>query len=364
MIEQRRHHQFAATDFRADALGIEHVTVNGRRCPATVRRRSDLPFATIIEFAHAGIVSRAPALVIPPLSGHLPILLRELVAGLMRTMPVAMLQWREPRSVPLAAGRFGFNENILHIMSAMRDLGPRTLVLALCQSVVPALAATARMAQDDPATAPRRLVLVAGPVDPLANPTRVARLLRARTIDWFRANVITTVPGSQPGAGRLVYPASVQRTALLAYMWRHLSEGGELSWKIFHDDGAEPVRFPFLALFLSLMDLPAEFFLENIAKVFHERLVCEGRLSVAGRVIDLSCLQNTALMTVEGDRDDIAAPGQTSVAHSLCRALPEDFHHHMLIRNSGHLSLFYGETWRREVLPAVERFDDLTRQAS
>jgi poly(3-hydroxybutyrate) depolymerase len=350
-----------ALDRRNDALGIDHVTINGTRWPVKARRRRLLPFASMVELTHAAARGRAPALVVPPLSGHLPMLLRDLVAGLLGAMPVVMLQWFEPRRVPLAEGRFGFDENMQHIEAAIREVGPAAVVISLCQGAVPTLAAAARVAQHAPDEAPRSLVLIAGPVDPLANPTRVVQLVRARTLDWFRSNVITAVPPPDPGAGRLVYPASAQRTALLAHLTRHMMLGGELSWKVFSDDGTDPVGFPFIGLYLSLMDLPAELFLENIAQIFHSRSLCLGRLQVAGQSVDLGALRRTALLTVEGENDDIAAPGQTAAAHRLCRALPEDLHHRLLVRHSGHFSLFHGEAWRRKVLPAIvrlhQRFD-------
>ncbi|MCW5744864.1 MAG: polyhydroxyalkanoate depolymerase [Alphaproteobacteria bacterium] len=332
--------------------------------PVSARQRLSLPFATAVELTHDGVAAQPPLLVVPPLSAHLPILLRDLVAGLLNSAPVVVLHWREAGRVPLNVGRFGFDDNVLHIEAVLRDLGPDTVVVALCQAVVPSLAAAARIAAESPPAAPRGLVLIAGPVDPLANPTRVVRLLRARTLDWFAANVITTVAPSEPGAGRRIYPASAQRTALLAYLARHLGQGGELSWKVFYDDGLDPYGHPFLTLFLSLMDLPADLFLENIATVFHDRAICAGTLHVAGRPIDLTALRRTALLTIEGEHDDIAAPGQTEAAHRLCSALPAHLHHRLLVKGSGHFSLFYGRTWRRDVLPAIERFDCLTRETA
>ena len=346
----------ASLDFRTEGLGIAQAVVSGERHVVTAHRRRLLPFASMVEFTHPGVAGRPAALVVPPLSGHLPILLRELVAGLLRSMPVVVLHWVEPRHVPLAKGRFGFDENVLHIESAMRDLSANAMVVALCQAVVPTLTAAARLAQGNASAPPGGLVLMAGPVDPLANPTRVVRLARARTLDWFSTNVIASVTSPEVGAGRLIYPASVQRTALLAHLGRHLTEGGELLRKTFFDDGVDPFRFPFLFLYLSLMDLPAELFLENIANVFHQRALCCGRQRVAGRPVDLASLRYTALLTIEGECDDIAAPGQTDAAHRLCTALPEDLHHRLLVKGSGHFSLFHGEIWRREVLPVIERF--------
>jgi poly(3-hydroxybutyrate) depolymerase len=221
---------------------------------------------------------------------------------------------------------------------------------------MPALAATALLAKNDPALAPRTLTLIGGPVDPLANPTRVVRMLRQRSLKWLEANALDTVDPSYPGAQRPVYPAHLQMSALLAYLYRHLTSGGELAQKILNDDGLDPVNFPFFDLFISLMDLPAKYFLENIEKVFLDRAAWTGKLTWRDEPVDFGAIRNTALLTIEGAEDDIAAPGQTSAAHRLCPNLAADMRRSLVVPGSGHFSLFYGKMCRELVLPEIKAF--------
>ena len=221
--------------------------------------------------------------------------------------------------------------------------------------------ATAYNAESDAPSTPRSLVLIAAPVDPAANPTRVSCLLRARPLSWYERNVIREVAATEAGRGRPVYPGSVQLLGLWAYLARHFSEGGELLIKLLANDGADPVRFPFLDLYSSVMDLPAELFLDIVRHVYQERTLVKRRLRVRNGTPSLRAVRATALMTVEGERDDIAAPGQTGSAHDLCPLVPTDARNRLIVPACGHFSLFHGRIWRARVLPEVrafiERFD-------
>jgi poly(3-hydroxybutyrate) depolymerase len=235
-------------------------------------------------------------------------------------------------------------------------LGAGLTVVALCQGGVAALAATALLAAADDPRTPSALVLMAAPIDPLANPTRVVRLLRSRPLAWFESNVITTVPEDYAGNGRRVYPAHLQLAALWSYMAKRVGEGGEIRAKLLYDDGVDPWRFPFLDLFTSIMDLDARYFLENTKKVYQDCALSEGALCCYGDPVDPRAIRKTALLTVEGQWDDIAAPGQTSAAHAQCTSLPQRLRRQIIVPGSGHFSLFHGETWRREVLPQIRDF--------
>jgi poly(3-hydroxybutyrate) depolymerase len=295
-------------------------------------------------------------LVVAPLSSHFPILLRDLVLGLLPNFQVHVTDWVNARHVPVEHGSFDLDENISHIIQAMRTLAPELNVVALCQAGVPALAATASLSANDQACAPRSLVLIAAPVDPAANPTRVSRLIRSRPLSWYESNVITRVPPPDRGQGRLVYPGSVQLMGLWAYLARHLREGGELLGKLVADDGADPVRFPFLDLYSAVMDLPAEVFLDIVRHVYLERTLVRGTIHVRNEKVALRCIRATGLMTVEGEYDDIAAPGQTQRAHDLCSSIPASARRRLMVPGCGHFSLFHGETWRTRVLPEVQSF--------
>jgi poly(3-hydroxybutyrate) depolymerase len=315
------------------------------------------PFCALREFSRANSAPHR-VLVIAPLAGAFAVLLRDVLVGLLRYRDVAITDWLDARHVPVGEGRFGVEENIEYVISAIRKLGPDLHVIAVCQGVVPALIGTAILSEYDPQGAPRSLVLIAGPVDPLANPTRVVKSLRAQPLGWFKRNVIEKVPTGYRGEGRLVYPASHQLVTFLGYWGRHLAGGGELFRKTIHDDGEDPIRFPFLSLCLSLMDLPAEFFLENVRYVFHGDGLRNPELRFLNCKVDFRKIRGTALMTVEGDRDDIAAPGQTEAAHGLCASIQPEMRSRLLIRGSGHFSLFHGDVLRHQVLPAVLDFMD------
>jgi poly(3-hydroxybutyrate) depolymerase len=249
-------------------FGIESVVIGKETLPVSKADIWTAPFCALKEFSRAdGPAHRV--LVVAPLAGGFAVLLRDVVAGLIRHRNVAITDWFDARYVPVSEGRFGIEDNIEYVISAIRALGPDLHVIAVCQGAVPALIGTALLSAYDPRDAPRSLILIAGPVDPLANPTRVVNILRAHSLGWFKSHVLEQVPAGYPGHGRLVYPASHQLTTFLGYLSRHLAEGGELFWKMMHDDGEDPIRFSFLSLCLSLMDVPAEFFLENIRYVFH-----------------------------------------------------------------------------------------------
>jgi poly(3-hydroxybutyrate) depolymerase len=269
---------------------------------------------------------------------------------------VLLLDWTNVRHVSAGHGQFGFDDNIETVIRMVRHGGPGLSVVAVCQGGVPALAATALLAAVDDPAAPASLTLIAAPVDPLAKPTRVVRLLRERPLSWFEDSANSVVPDIYAGTGRLVYPAPLQLSALLTYLRRHLDQSGELRAKAHHDDGADPRRFPFLDLYSSIMDLDAMHFVENIDRVFHRRALLQGTLQCGGELVDVRAVRHTALLTIEGQEDDIAAPGQTSAAHALCTALPTDLHQKQVVNGAGHFSLFHGAVFRREVLPILRDF--------
>jgi poly(3-hydroxybutyrate) depolymerase len=297
-------------------------------------------------------------LVVAPLSGHFPILLRDLVIGLLPAFQVFITDWVNARHVALEQGPFDLQTNISYVIEMMERLGNGLNVIALCQGALPALLATAYLAEKSQESAPRTLVLVAAPVDPAENPTRVARLITARSLSWYERNVIARVPHPCGGSGRLVYPGSVQLLGLQSYLVRHLYQGGELLRKTLQDDGEDPLRFPFLDLYSTLMDLPAELFLDIVRHIYQERSVWKCELLARGQQVDFTAVRSTALMTVEGEDDDVAAPGQTRRAHDLCPLVPAGSRCQLVVPACGHFSLFHGGVWRTRVLPEVRAFMD------
>jgi poly(3-hydroxybutyrate) depolymerase len=339
-------------------FGIETVFVEGRHVPVVTRDIATDPFWTLTEFSCGGSPTDAlPAvLIVSPLSGHFPYLLREVVLGLLPHRRVCITNWINAAHVPLQAGAFDFTANIDALLAMLLVLGRGTTIIATCQGVVPALAATALAAQIARAPIPRALILISGPVDPLANPTRVTQQLRARPLNWFREALIRDVGGRTAGRGRCVYPGATQRLGLQAFLARQIWEGRELLFKTLADDGLEPKRFPFLRLYTTVMDLPAEVFLENIGLVFQDRALCCGKLPWHGQTVDCRAIEETALLTIEGADDDVSGCGQTPAAHELCPHIPARLRQHLTIPSCGHFSLIYGRRWRNDVLPAIEHF--------
>lgn len=347
-------------------LDIHSVAVAGEDRAVTTRAIHVDPFCVLTECAVSGDGIRRNALLVAPLSGHFPVLLRDVVVGLLPWFRVHITDWVNVRHVPAAHGSFDLGSNIAAALDAMRRLAPDLTVIAVCQAGVPALAAAAILAAgagaDADALAPARLVLIGAPIDPLANPTRLVRLLRAQTLDDMERTLTDVVSHPYAGFGRRVYPAWLQLSALESYLTRNVCEGGELCGKLFADDGSDPVRFPFLDAFTSIMDLDASYFLENTRSLYHDRDICEGRLRFAGSLVDPGAIRRARLMTIEGEWDDIAAPGQTRAAHQLCTSVANASRHHLVVPRCGHLSLIHGQRWRRDVLPEVLRFAGINGQ--
>lgn len=348
---------FAGSDQPARrSFDIADVAIHGNRVPITCRDVTRTPFCALTEFVRLDAAALRGILVVPPLSGHFPILLRDVVIGLNPDFRVYVVDWINVRHVDAMRGPFGLGANIAAVLTMIESLEPGLCVIGLCQGGIPALAATALLAAEGDRGAPAALVLMAAPIDPLANPTRVVRLLRSRSLSWFEHNLIATVPEAYVGKGRHVYPAQLQLAALWTYLARRVSEGSDICTKLLHDDGIDSWRFPFLDLYTSIMDLDAMFFLENTKSVYQDCALREGTLCCHGEPVDPRAIRKTALLTIEGQWDDIAAPGQTSAAHGLCTSLPQRLHHQIIIPCSGHFSLFHGGSWRRDVLPTVREF--------
>lgn len=326
---------------------IAAVTVAGRSHPVAVEIRATAPHHRLLRFRARGLRPKGEVLLVPPISGTFPVLMRDVVAGLLPDFRVHVLDWTNPRHVPLAAGPFGFAGNIDAILAAEAAMPPGSAILGLCQAGVPALAAVALMAaagRDRPP--PGALVLMGAPVDPDAAPTPVAAAVRAHSPAWDRRFLIWPVHAPHAGQGRLVHPAWMQLAAIRTYLANRRNAGGEIARKLDHDDGSDPVAAPFLDLCTSVMDIDAQHFCENLDLVFRRPQLPAGRLSHHGRRVDPTAIRTTALMTVEGGADDIAAPGQTAAAHGLCPDLPDGLRARLVDPGSGHFSLFHGARWR------------------
>lgn len=334
---------------------INAVGVEGQIVPVVEEVVDTTPFCTLLRFVKEGAVDQPKVLMVAPLSGHFATLLRPTVRKLLVDHDVYVTDWHNARDISLREGRFGLDEYVEHTMRFLRRLGPGNHLLSVCQPCVPALAATALLAEEgDPAT-PRTLTLMAGPVDARVSPTAVNELAASRPIEWFERNVISPVPMRYAGANRLVYPGFLQLAAFMSMNpGRHLKSHLDLYQAVLgQDDAAATVVRVFYDEYGAVLDLPAEFYLETVQRVFQEYHLATGQLTWRDRKVDPGAIRRTALLTVEGQRDDVCGLGQTSAALDLCTGIPNRLKQHRLQPGVGHYGVFSGRRWESEVYPAV-----------
>ena len=294
-------------------------------------------------------------LVVAPLSGHYATLLSHTVEVLLRDHDVYLTDWKNARDVPLAEGRFGLEDYTDYLIHFLRELGPRIHMLAVCQPCVSALATVAVMsAERDPCT-PRSLTLMSGPLDVREAPTVVNELANANTLDWFEANLISRVPSRYKGAGRRVYPGFLQLTAFMSMnLGRHFGQFRKLYQALVDEREAEAKKIAdFYDEYMAVLDLSAEFYLETIDQVFQQASLARGEMMHRGRRVDCGAIRQTALLTVEGERDDICGVGQTAAAHQMCSSLRPHLRRHHLQPGVGHYGVFAGSKWEKQVYPQV-----------
>jgi len=337
------------------AFGIGPVKVGNRLVEVEEEVVAATPFASLLHFRKDIETPLPRLLVVAPMSGHFATLLRGTVEVLLQDHDVYITDWHNAQDVPLSAGRFGLDEFSEHVMRFLEAIGPGGHVLAVCQPVVAVLTAVAMMAEDHNPASPRSMTLMAGPVDTRQHPTKVNELAMTRPIEWFESNLIATVPWRHRGAGRRVYPGAMQLSAFVAMnLNRHVKAHQDQFWNLFdgnHDKAGQHRRF--YDEYLAVMDLPAEFFLETVRTVFQEHALPLGTLTWRGRKVRPEAIRRTAIMTVEGERDDICGIGQTMAALDLCRSVPVTMRRHHLQTGVGHYGVFSGRRFAQAVYPRV-----------
>ncbi|CCA92991.1 polyhydroxyalkanoate depolymerase [Novosphingobium sp. PP1Y] len=336
--------------------GIDRVLSGNREVSVREEVTLDMPFGNLLHFAKDEVVAPQPRiLVVAPLSGHFATLLRSTIETLLRDHDVYITDWKNARDVPVSDGRFGFDEYVDYVIRFLQELGQGAHVLAVCQPCVPVLAAVAVMAQNDDPCQPRSMSLMGGPIDTRESPTVVNELATSHPYSWFEDNLIYPVPWRYKGAGRKVYPGFVQLSAFMAMNQdRHFAQFRKLYQHIADLEQLEADKIiEFYDEYLAVLDLTAEFYLETIDKVFQRALLAKGELEHHGRRVDCSAIRKTAILTVEGERDDICAVGQTAAAHFLCSSLRPHLKRHHLQPGVGHYGIFSGSRWERQVYPQV-----------
>lgn len=352
---------FVQVTHRRPDYGITEVIAGGR--PVAVREEPVLrtPFGTLLRFAKEGVERQPPLLIAAPMSGHFATLLRDTVRTALADHEVYITDWHNARDVPLWAGRFDLDAYIAHLIDFLAHIGPGANLLAICQPSPAALAATALMAEDGHPATPRTLTLMAGPIDCRVQPTRVNELAKERPIGWFERNLISRVPMRLPGAMRRVYPGFVQLCAFMSMnLERHVQTLRQMREQLAEGDreAAEPTR-RFYEEYFAVADLPAEFYLDTVHQVFQEHALARGALQWRGRPVRPSAIRRTALLTVEGERDDICSVGQTLAAHALCDHLPPTLKDHYVQPGVGHYGVFSGRRWSGQIYPLLR---DLTHR--
>ncbi|MAU40480.1 MAG: poly(3-hydroxybutyrate) depolymerase [Kordiimonas sp.] len=339
-------------------FGYEETIIDGQPVAITEEVVFDKPFCELKHFSRDTERQDPTLLVVAPMSGHYATLLRGTIEALMPDHDVYVTDWKDARDVPLYMGSFDLDDYIDYLIEFLEELGPNVHVMAVCQPSVPVMAAVSIMSAENNECVPASMTLMGGPVDTRESPTAVNELSKDRTMDWFEHHTIHRVPLPNLGFMRRVYPGFLQ---LSAFMNMNLEDHIEAHWKMFthlvegDGDGAEKTR-DFYEEYLSVMDLPAEFYLQTIKTVFQDHLLPRRRMMSRGRHVNPSKINHTALLTIEGELDDISGIGQTKAAHRLCDNLPDNMKKHYEQKGAGHYGIFNGSKWRNMVRPIVKDF--------
>ncbi len=335
---------------------ITSTMVGNREVPVTEEAAYVTPFGTLLHFKKDVDTPQPRVMLVAPLSGHFATLLRATVRTLLPEHDVYITDWHNVRDVAVSDGKFGFDAYIDHLIRFLEKIGPGAHVVAVCQPCVAVLAAVAVMAEDGNTAQPRSMTLMAGPIDCRVNPTKVNDLANSKPMEWFEKNLIATVPSRFAGASRRVYPGFVQLAAFMSMnIERHMRAHRELYDNIAkgeHEKAA--VTKDFYDEYFAVLDLTAEFYLETVRYVFQEHRLPTGTLEWGGSKIEPRAIRKTMLLTVEGERDDICAVGQTVAAHDLCKSLRPYLKRHHMQAGVGHYGVFSGKRWENQIYPILK----------
>jgi poly(3-hydroxybutyrate) depolymerase len=347
------------TDYEEPEWELDSTSINKKKVKIKQQVVYQKPYCNLLHFKRERKKAGQPkVLLLAPLSGHFATLLRATVKEFLPDHETYITDWRNVRDVPLSAGTFSFDDYVTYLMEFITFLGPDTHVIAVCQPCVPAMVALAVMSAEKDRNLPSSLTLMGGPIDVRINPTEVNDYAGGKDLEWFEKNVICTVPKGFAGAGQLVYPGFIQLSGFLSMnMDNHVNK----HFKFFHDlikgdgDSAEDHR-RFYNEYLAVMDMPADYYLDTIRKVFLEHKLPNGTMMYQGKKIDLGAITETALLTIEGEKDDITGRGQTSAALDLCTNLSKKKKKHYEQAGVGHYGIFNGRKYREIIAPLIKDF--------
>ena len=352
-------------EYERPEFNIQSVQVEG--VPVAVQEQVAIhkPFCDLLRFkrftdnaaALDKMKNQPVVLVVAPLSGHHATLLRDTVRSLLQDHKVYITRWTDARLVPLEDGEFHLNDYVAYVQEFIRHIGPDVHVISVCQPTVPVLAAISLQATTGDVV-PRSMTMMGGPIDARRSPTAVNNLAMSKSYEWFENNVIYRVPPNYPGAGRRVYPGFLQHTGFVAMNPdRHLSSHYDYFLDLVRGDGeSADAHREFYDEYNAVLDMPADYYLDTIKTVFQDFALVNGTWVVDGVRVAPEDITKTALLTVEGERDDISGAGQTRAAHDLCHGIPADRQFHFDVEGAGHYGIFSGRRWRENVYPVVRDF--------
>lgn len=340
------------------AFGLTETVIDDETVAVTEDIVDRKPFGQLKRFVREGRDGDPKLLIVAPMSGHFATLLRGTVERMLPAHDVYITDWRDARNVPLAEGGFDLDDYIDYVIDWLGVIGPGAHVLAVCQPSVPVFAATALMNADDHPATPATLTMMGGPIDTREAPTAVNLTAQNRPFSWFEQTVIATVPSGYRGAGRRVYPGFLQLAGFMSMnLGNHLSSHWELFKHLVAGDGESAAATKtFYDEYRSVADMAAEFYLQTIDVVFQRHALPKGEMTHRGRPVDPAAITRTALMAVEGERDDISGLGQTKAALTIATGLAEDRKRYLMVEGAGHYGIFNGSKWRDRIAPEVERF--------
>ncbi len=337
------------------AFDIASVRVGNADVPVSEEIVHQAAFGSLLRFRKHTDVKQPRVLLIAPLSGHYATLLRGTIKTLLTEHDVYVTDWHNARDIPVSEGRFGFDEYVDYIIRFLEVIGPGAHLIAVCQPCVQALVAASVMAEQNHPAQPRSMTLMAGPIDTRISPTKVNELACSKPMDWFERNLISHVPARFAGVGRQVYPGFLQLSAFMGMnMNRHIHAHVEMFEHLARGDQAKAnVKKVFYDEYFAVLDLTAEFYLETVRKVFQDHELPLGKLQWHGQTINPAAIRKTSLLTVEGERDDICAIGQTLAAHDLCKSIKPFRKRHHLQLGVGHYGVFSGQKWETQIYPLL-----------
>ena len=338
-------------------FGIASVRVGNRECRVREVHEVVKPFCRLLHFVREGAPKQPKVIVFAPLSGHFATLTRDTCRALLADHDVYVTDWIDSKEVPIAVGAFHFDDYVAYVREFLAFLGPECNAISVCQPTVPVLAAVSLMAAAGEPI-PRTLTMMGGPIDTRRNPTAVNTFAMHRPISWFEAKVIQRVPMAYPGFMRRVYPGFMQFAGFVAMNPdRHMESHVQYYQHLVEGDGesAEAHR-RFYDEYNAVMDLPAEYYLETVERVFQKQLLPKGKLVVAGERVRPELIRDTALFTIEGELDDISGHGQTEAAQGLCKGIPERDKQHFCAKGVGHYGIFSGRKYREMIYPRIREF--------